>query len=1417
MRGKWLVVMLPLLIAASAQAYDPGLHVYIGSRTFEVWQNFDAGFYSALKLPDSDTFGFYTRKLYYIGLTLPDMLDAGVQVGICSLLTRLHDTRDSIDSWAGRVNVALLGPLHITDTTYDQVQTVMAYDSLVSPMNYNFPAVCSMARYVRSRPWPAPCKALIYGCYMHIIEDLFCGEVLLPSRFGYGYAIDSDSALNKFILSFGELYYELFSGTHVQESDWQECTESGLFEGWATLGGDSVVMKGGYLDFFPLLGREIQGREKYKQISGWQQRYFGEHSVAPYLDSFASVTNRFFGMNNLTGLRLHTYLHGWAMLLFMGYGYDRNPDWPTNLNFGGPMAHPDWTPVQAANFLDRIGDDFFSVSVKPAWWIDVVGDVIGWGVGRWGGVLLWEGIMAATQNKLAEVIAGSITQYMPYSSLRDSIPEGQQYPWCTYWQTPDDFDVLWGALPAFMRNVAAQGGASIHENTRVWNTYAQVKAPNLQASYQDEVPLVLGMSDLFARAVAGGPDSMCHSRGSLNVIALSRKAGLTGGIYDVPSEDYVRQPGVLYAGFKVDDDTVWSAIGLHSQGDPEKVKLVFDLVTFGPTKVLLKSKNGSGQTFLQAEADCQETGPHHWHDSLTRDGPPFVAASICSLWFDIETKNSADTYAPMLSSKYDQAYWAQSHPEIHNSIAYQTWFDGGNSARTEAQNPFAEPDSFWPYALPIHPQDGEYILAPILAPATTIQEGIHLTWQNRSSCADRVVILRSVDAGGFNRYDSVGPDTSAYLDAEVDYGHSYDYRVVACHDTFASELSNTTSVSEDLHWQHRSDVPMNAKLRKVRNGGSLAGLDSSNDVYVYALKGSNTCEFYRYGVTTNHFWTAKESIPAVGSTGTARRPFKGAALTTGSDGKLYAVKGNNTREFWRYDPALSGGGTYPWSEMDTVPHGPVWRRVKEGAGLAAATVGDSSYIYLLKGSNTCEFYRYNTQSGAWATMPSAPDGPAKRKFKDGSCITYDPENSSIYALKGGTNEFYSYSVTQNTWASSETMPRIGQSGRKKYAKYGTALAYESGRVYALKGVNTNDLSVYRPDQHAWAIACSLPLYPSTRKVSRGGALTAIAGHLWALRGNNTLDFWRYTLGQDDGLAAGPGEPGPGPNEFLVASGAGAVTPRWSPDGSWVVFTKPDGNASQQAFRASASGGTPTVLTSLTGNVTEVCPSPNGTQVAFAFVPDGSPYSQIGVVPSGGGQATILTSGSLSHEGICWRMDGSGIFYASDAAATGCSQLGFVPANGGPEQTLTSTAHGHDFPKSLTQDELVVEGEDSSGYMQLYRVNICLGQEAQITSGECDHTEGTVAPSTRTVAYQVTDQDGNTRIARMSVNGGQEVFLTCPAAGSFSAPSITTDGQKLVCVREGDSGSSLWEINAWSGEATQITDECADRETPDDET
>jgi hypothetical protein len=57
MRNVRLVLAVLIVLASTLSAHDPGTHMYIGSQTFDLWQDYDSNFYNYLTRGENDYWG----------------------------------------------------------------------------------------------------------------------------------------------------------------------------------------------------------------------------------------------------------------------------------------------------------------------------------------------------------------------------------------------------------------------------------------------------------------------------------------------------------------------------------------------------------------------------------------------------------------------------------------------------------------------------------------------------------------------------------------------------------------------------------------------------------------------------------------------------------------------------------------------------------------------------------------------------------------------------------------------------------------------------------------------------------------------------------------------------------------------------------------------------------------------------------------------------------------------------------------------------------------------------------------------------------------------------------------------------------------------------------------------------------------
>jgi uncharacterized protein YkuJ len=237
-----------------------------------------------------------------------------------------------------------------------------------------------------------------------------------------------------------------------------------------------------------------------------------------------------------------------------------------------------------------------------------------------------------------------------------------------------------------------------------------------------------------------------------------------------------------------------------------------------------------------------------------------------------------------------------------------------------------------------------------------------------------------------------------------------------------------------------------------------------------------------------------------------------------------------------------------WLSEPNVPGGRYNKRVR-----AAAACYVDPYIYLLKGANTNEVWRYQTQTNVWDSIPSLPLGPKNKKTKDGCALT--GSDNYVYAIKGGsTREFYRYDIAGRTWLTKDsvTSPYRMRNGSKlamttsavyllvgsnsyafmkfdlaldtwrgdapiegglmKKVKKGSSLTWDGGSyLYALKGGGTNEFWQYSIPGQRWITRESVPLGPRRKKVKTGSGAGYIAGRVYLTKGGNINEFWGYDI------------------------------------------------------------------------------------------------------------------------------------------------------------------------------------------------------------------------------------------------------------------------------------------------------------------
>jgi hypothetical protein len=202
--------------------------------------------------------------------------------------------------------------------------------------------------------------------------------------------------------------------------------------------------------------------------------------------------------------------------------------------------------------------------------------------------------------------------------------------------------------------------------------------------------------------------------------------------------------------------------------------------------------------------------------------------------------------------------------------------------------------------------------------------------------------------------------------------------------------------------------------------------------------------------------------------------------------------------------------------MPSIPAGPRNKKVKAGADACFVVLGDTGWVYATKGGVN-EFWRFNTVAPRWESLPGLPTG-ASTKWDKGSWLAYDGSRT-IYAQQAKYHTLCRFDVVGDTWYSRQcaVMPKFNnQTGKTTLAKDGSAAAWYDGCIYAFKGNNTQQFWRYAAATDSWTELETIPAGGNGSRPVKLKDGTDIAscgdGSLVAIKGNKSVEVWRYCQG-----------------------------------------------------------------------------------------------------------------------------------------------------------------------------------------------------------------------------------------------------------------------------------------------------------------
>lgn len=204
----------------------------------------------------------------------------------------------------------------------------------------------------------------------------------------------------------------------------------------------------------------------------------------------------------------------------------------------------------------------------------------------------------------------------------------------------------------------------------------------------------------------------------------------------------------------------------------------------------------------------------------------------------------------------------------------------------------------------------------------------------------------------------------------------------------------------------------------VSAGASIAapmGLVGAPIDSVFALRGGETTDFWHYSISQNE-WTLLPDAPALIGEGSGI--VEVASFTFCQPGRFYiaALRGSNTKDFWQFNIAENR-----WCAGPSTP-------ARVGPGGAIAQLQRSGKIYALRGNGTTEFW--SLENGQWKTLASTPGAVGTGGGLVGINYGTHSQRDVLYALQGGgSTALWKYDVATNTWTHQSDVPApVGPGG-----------------------------------------------------------------------------------------------------------------------------------------------------------------------------------------------------------------------------------------------------------------------------------------------------------------------------------------------------------------------------------------------------
>jgi serine/threonine protein kinase/Tol biopolymer transport system component len=261
-------------------------------------------------------------------------------------------------------------------------------------------------------------------------------------------------------------------------------------------------------------------------------------------------------------------------------------------------------------------------------------------------------------------------------------------------------------------------------------------------------------------------------------------------------------------------------------------------------------------------------------------------------------------------------------------------------------------------------------------------------------------------------------------------------------------------------------------------------------------------------------------------------------------------------------------------------------------------------------------------------------------------------------------------------------------------------------------------------------------------------------------------------------------------------------PRWSPDGTRVLFSRLNETGVQDLWLTPAFPGTARRLVT---NASSPAWSADGRHIAY------SSANTIWVADADGSnprQISKLEPPPIFHDQPVFAHDGKSLVFIRRRVGPR-SELVYLNLGTGATRSLTSDDTLALSPVWSPDDRFVYFSSSRGGTMNIWRMTVATSEAVQITAGQGDDSEIDLSADGTRLIFST--YRANTNLVEISIDPaspGQRKWLTRDLARSETAPRYSPDGRQIAYFtnRSGAEREGIWVMGADGDNPTQLVED-----------